>query len=271
MDFNAPRTLGRTGLKAGRLGLAASFGAETEAFEEAFDRGCNYFYWGSIRRDTMRRAIINICARGRRDDLIIVLQSYSRSARLMEFVVKKGLRALSLDAADVLLLGWHNKPPSPRIIDRALALKEKGLVRHLGLSGHNRELFPRLAEDGIFDLFHVRYNAAHRGAETEVFAKLQDLPDRDRPGLVTYTATRWRHLLDPGKMPPGEPPATAPDCYRFALSHPAVDVALCGAKNIGEMREDLQVLDLGPLGPEEMDRMKKIGDHLHAHSRGFFG
>jgi aryl-alcohol dehydrogenase-like predicted oxidoreductase len=269
MDFHAPRTLGRTGLMAGRLGLAASFGAETEAFEEAFERGCNYFYWGSIRRDTMRQAILNLCARGRRDDLIIVLQSYSRSPRLLELFIQKGLRALSLDAADVLLLGWYNKPPSPRIIDRALALKEKGLVRFLGLSGHNRELFPRLAHDGTFDLFHVRYNAAHRGAETEVFAKLQTLPDEERPGLVTYTATRWRHLLEARKMPPGEPPASAPDCYRFALSHPAVDVALCGAKNLEEMRQDLRVLDLGPLGPEEMARMKKIGDHIHAHSRVF--
>ena len=31
------RTLGRTGLSVGRLGLAASYGAPTEAFEEAFE------------------------------------------------------------------------------------------------------------------------------------------------------------------------------------------------------------------------------------------
>ncbi|MBU0513385.1 MAG: aldo/keto reductase, partial [Proteobacteria bacterium] len=185
--------------------------------------------------------------------------------------LQKGLRALSLDQADVLLLGWHNKPPSQKIMDRAQALRDQGLVRFLGLSGHNRRLFPRLADDGVFDLFHVRYNAAHRGAETEVFPHLATLPDQERPGVVTYTATRWGQLMKAKRMPPGEPPARAPDCYRFALSHPAVDVAVCGPKNMDELHEDLQALDRGPLSPEEMARMHRIGDYLHQHSRGLFG
>jgi len=270
VDFKTPRILGRTGLRVGRLGLAASFGAPAEAYEEAFDRGCNYFYWGSIRKDGMRRAIRNICGQGKRDDLVIVLQSYSRSPRLMKFFLQKGLGALSLDQADVLLLGWHNKPPSRKIMDRAQALRDQGLVRFLGLSGHNRQLFPRLAEDGVFDLFHVRYNAAHRGAETEIFPQLAALPDQERPGIVTYTATRWGQLMNAKKMPPGEPPARAPDCYRFALSHGAVDVAMCGPKDSGQMREDLEVLDQGPLSPEETARMHRIGDYPHEHGRGMF-
>jgi hypothetical protein len=49
MDFSQPILLGRTGLKVGRLGVAAGYGAPTKAFEEAFDKGCNYFYFGSCR------------------------------------------------------------------------------------------------------------------------------------------------------------------------------------------------------------------------------
>ena len=74
MNLNQPTVLGRTGLKAGRLGVASSYGAPAEAFEEAFDRGCNYFYWGSLRKRGMAEAIRNICGRGRRNDLIIVIQ-----------------------------------------------------------------------------------------------------------------------------------------------------------------------------------------------------
>ena len=53
MDFSKATVLGRTGLKVGRLGVAASYGAPTKAFEEAFDKGCNYFYWGSMRKSNM--------------------------------------------------------------------------------------------------------------------------------------------------------------------------------------------------------------------------
>ena len=268
MDFSEKRILGRTGLKVGPLGVASSFGAPAAAFEEAFERGCNYFYWGSLRKSGMRDAILNLHGRGRRDDLVIVIQSYSRSAALMERFFEKALKSLALDHADILLLGWHNNPPGAKILDKALAMKEKGLFRFLGLSGHNRSLFPRLARSGNFDLFHVRYNAAHRGAEHEIFPHMAE--GEGAPGIISYTATRWGHLLKAKKMPPGEAPLSASDCYRFALTHPGVNVCMCGPKNELQMKEGLKTLDLGPLAPEEMERIRKIGDYVHEHSARFF-
>jgi len=59
------RILGGNGLKVGPLGLAASYGAPAEAFEEAFEKGCNYFYLGSGRHKAgMRQAIRNLCRQG---------------------------------------------------------------------------------------------------------------------------------------------------------------------------------------------------------------
>jgi len=265
--FRERRILGRTGLSVGRLGVASSFGAPTEALEEAFERGVNYFYWGSKRKTGMARAIRNIIAKGKRDDLVIVIQSYSRSAVLMELFYRKALKTLGIDTADVMLLGWHDKLPSPRIMDRAMEMKEKGIFRFLALSGHNRPLFPDLAKDERFDLFHVRYNAAHRGAEEDIFARM---PQHDRPGLVTYTATRWGDLLNPKRMPSGEVPLRGSDCYRFAMSHPMVDVSMTGPKNREQMQEALTALDLGPLGEEELPRIRRIGDHVHSDFKGFF-
>jgi aryl-alcohol dehydrogenase-like predicted oxidoreductase len=262
MDFQAPRILGRTGLAVGRLGVAGGYGVPAAALEEAFERGCNYFYWGSLRRAGMAQAIKNLCGRGLREKLVIVIQSYARSPYLMEIFCKRALASLHLDAAEVLLLGWHNRRPPAGLLDRALALKEQGKFRFLGLSGHNRKLFPELAREGIFDVFHLRYNAAHRGAETEAFPALQDLPPEMRPGLVTYTATRWGQLLKQKRMPPGESAPPAADCYRFALSHPAVDVCMTGPKNLGEMREALRALDLGPMSVAELDRLRRVGDYL---------
>ena len=267
MDQIKTTILGQTGLKVGRLGVSASYGAPAEAFEEAFEKGCNYFYWGSKRKNGMRQAITNICRKGKRDELIVLIQSYSRSPFLMEVFFKKALKSLNIVSADILLLGWHKRPPSQRMLDKCFDMKTKGLYRYLAISSHNRPLFPRLAEDQIFDIFHIRYNAAHRGAETEIFDQLSD---QQKPGIVSYTATRWGQLLNPKKIPHGEKPLTASDCYRFVLSNQNVDICMCGPRDRSQMQAALQSLELGPLSEDELVRVRKIGDYVHAHSTRFF-
>ncbi len=262
------RALGSTGLRVGPLGIAASYGAPAEAFEEAFEKGCNYFYLGSGRkRANMKQAIRNICKRGQRDNLIVSIHTYARYGTLTEPFLKHTLRSMNMEHADILILGAHRKRPSRLLLDRALKMKEKGLFRFIGMSGHNRMLFPKMDEEGLFDLFHIRYNAAHRGAEEESFPFLAG---ENRPGIVTYTATRWGQLLNPNKMPTGEAALTSADCYRFVLSNPSVDVCLCGPKDTNQMRAALSALEMGPLGVEDMERIKMVGDHLHRTAKGFF-
>lgn len=263
MQFSQPTILGRTGLTVGRLGISSSFGARAADFEEAFERGCNYFTWGTFIKGHSgagRTAIRNVVAKGRRDDLVVGMLTYAHNAWLSEHFLVKGLKAANLEYTDVLLLGYFSKPPPQKVIDGALKLKEKGLVRFLGITSHNRKLFPDLEKEGLFDVFHIRYNASHRGAETETFPHLTG---DGRPGVVSFTATDWQRLLKPKKMPPGESPLTAADCYRFALSHPTVDVCMMGARNAEQMRENLAMLEQGPLTEEEMARVQIIGRHVY--------
>ncbi len=84
---------------------------------------------------------------------------------------------------------------------------------------------------------------------------------------MAFTATRWGQLLKEKKMPPGEKPLTAADCYRFVLSNPAIDVCISGAKTIEQMRENLAVLDAGPMSEDEMARVRRIGDFVHGPKR----
>jgi len=259
----ATTVLGRTGLRVGRLGIASGFRAPPEAYELAFERGSNYFTWGTVlkgRCPHLRVALRNLIARGKRAELVISLVSYAHHPWLMETMHRSSLDQLGIDHADVLMLGYHDRRPSQRLIDRALGMKDRGLVRFIGITSHNRRLFPSLFREGIFDVFHVRYNAAHRGAEQEVFSQVGG---EARPGIVAFTATRWRKLLNPGQMPPGEPAPTAADCYRFVLSHPSVDVCLAGTRSLDEMRHALGALEQGPMSDEELRRMRRIGDHVH--------
>jgi aryl-alcohol dehydrogenase-like predicted oxidoreductase len=267
MDFTQPVTLGRTGLKVGRLGIASGYWAPADAIELAFERGCNYLTWGTFirgRSPHLREAVRRIVANGQRDRLVLAMFSYAHQPFVTERLFARGLKALGLDHADVLVLGYFSRPPGRAIVDGALRMKEKGLVRFIGLSGHNRKLFPELRREGVFDLFHIRYSAVHSGAEQDAFPQLGG---DDRPGVVTFTAAAWGKLANQGKMPPGETPPPPADCYRFALSHPAVDVCMVGARSLPQMREDLRALELGPLDAEEMARMRRVGDHIYGKPR----
>jgi aryl-alcohol dehydrogenase-like predicted oxidoreductase len=256
--------LGRTGLQVSRLGIGSSFTGDSRFIEEAVDQGINYLYWGSIRRPAFGRAMRNV-ARSNRDGVVLTVQSYSRVGALMAPSIEIALRRAGVEYFDFLLLGMWNAPPWEGIVAAALRLREQGKVRHLMLSTHNRpslqKHFRRFeAAESPFDAFMLRYNAVHRGAETDVFPHL---PAADPPGVVAYTATRWGHLVDPKKMPPGETPPPARDCYRFALSHPAVSLVLSGPANREQMQEAIAALRAGPLTADEMARMHRIGDHIY--------
>ncbi len=263
MNFNEKAILGRTNLSVGRLGVASSYGAPATAFEEAFEQGCNYFVWNSFikgRSKEMLTAIRNIIRKGGRDKLVIAMHSYGHNALINRFFLQKSLKDLGTDYIDIMLLGYYSWRPSRSVLEGTLKLKEKGLTRFIGITGHKRSLVPALDKEKIIDVFHVRYNAVHRGAEQDIFPFLDK---SDKPGIVSFTATRWGHLLNPAKMPPGETTPTAGDCYRFVLSNPEVDVTLTGPKTLEQMRENLTVLSQGPMNEQEMARMRRIGDHIY--------
>jgi aryl-alcohol dehydrogenase-like predicted oxidoreductase len=255
-------TLGRTGLDMGRLGISASYGMPAAAVEEAVEAGVNYLYWGSLRRGAFGQALRNLAPQ--RDKLVILLQSYSRVAGLVPWSVERGLRAANLHYADVLLLGLWNRTVPPAILDACLKLKDRGLVRFLALSTHNRRSVPVLAGSSPFDIVHLRYNAVHTGAERDVFPQL---PAENAPGLVAFTATSWKQLLGHRRIPRGERTPTAADCYRFVLSNPAVDVCMTGAANMQQWRQALAALHEGPMSAEELAWMRRVGDAIYAKPR----
>ncbi|HXM43129.1 MAG TPA: aldo/keto reductase [Bryobacteraceae bacterium] len=174
--------------------------------------------------------------------------------------LERALRALRFDYTDALLLGLWNGAPPPRILDACRKLRDRGLVRYLAVSTHNRPLIARLAADPQFDIFHVRYNAVHRGAEREVFSQL---PARNPPGLVSFTATSWRQLLGHKRIPPSEKIPTAADCYRFVLTQPAVNICIAGPSDAVQFGQALDALTQGPMSDDEVAWMRRVGDAIY--------
>ena len=258
------RKFGRTGLTVSPLGLATGQGSlPAEGVERAFERGITTFYWGSYRASAFAEGLKKV-AQKNRDRIEIVVQSYSRAACLMRGSLERALRKLGTDSTDVLLLGWWNREPPARILDAALELRQRGLARHLMISCHDRTTFATYAKNPAFGAIMVRYNAAHPGAETEVFPELGD----SRPGVAAYTATRWGHLLDPAMVPNDEKKPTSADCYRFALTHPSVDLTMCAPRNMADLDVALTTIEAGPMSEDELAWMKRVGVHVKRAAAG---
>ncbi len=241
-----------------RLGLSGTFDLDESGCREALER-IDYVFW-SPRMKRLTPALRDALARDRGRYAVSagpLLGFWGRSVRK---AAEAALRTLRIDYLDVFQLYWLGKMSAltGAVQDELVRLREEGKVRALGTSIHDRPRAGRLADDSIFDLLMVRYNAAHPGAEQDVFPHLA----RRQPVVVAYTATSWRKLLKPPRGWTGKA-ATAGDCYRFCLSSPHVDVVLTGPRSVRELRENLAALEKGPLDPGEMDFMRTFGKAVH--------
>jgi aryl-alcohol dehydrogenase-like predicted oxidoreductase len=248
------RVLGRTGVTVGPLGISASYGVPAAAVERAVDAGMTYVYWGSMRTAAFAEALRHLAPR--RDRFMLVVQSYARFGFVLAGSVERALRRVGYEHADVLLLGYWNSGMSPRILDAARTLQRRGLVNFIAVSSHNRAAAASLATSGEFDVVHVRYSAAHPGAERDFFPRL---PAENRPGIVSFTGTNWGQLLNPGHTPAGDRTPTAIDCYRFVLSHPGVDVCATGPASAAHVEQAIAARELGPLSEEDLAWMRRVG------------
>ena len=251
------RTLGRTGITVGPLGISASYGVPAAAVERAVESGMTYVYWGSIRTAAFAQALRHLAPA--RDRFVLAIQSYARLGPVLTWSVERALGRIGYGHADVLLLGYWNRGMSPRILDAARHLQRRGLVNFVAVSSHNRTLAAALSASGDYDILHLRYSAAHPGAERDVFPRL---PAENRPGLVSFTGTSWGQLLDPRLTPAGERTPTAGDCYRFVLSHPGVDVCATGPASAAHVEQALAARELGPLSEEELAWMRRVGEEV---------
>jgi aryl-alcohol dehydrogenase-like predicted oxidoreductase len=180
---------------------------------------------------------------------------------LLGVSVRRALRKLDTDTCDVLLLGWWQSAPPPRILDAAKRLRDAGVVKHIALSTHHRPLAAELGPRSDYDALHIRYNATHRGAEKEIFPKVPEARDA-RAGLVAFTATRWGHLLAPKGLPADVRVPTAGDCYRFCLTARHIDCVIAGSASTQQLNQALDALGKGPMSAEELAWMARVGDHV---------
>ena len=249
------RTVPALGRRIHRLGLACNFGIDERGFERALERGLQYVFWTTLRTGHLRAPLKQALQRDREHLVVAAGASLGWFGGSVRRAAEKQLRELGTEYLDVFHLFWLGKTSAwtDGTIEALAKLKEEGKIRSVGISIHDRVRAGRMVGVAPIDLFMLRYNAAHPGAERDVFphmpgaqgpASHADASSVVRPAIVAYTATDWRKLL---KAPRGwdGPVMTAGDCYRFCLSSPHVDLVLTGPKNYEQLDESLTALDRG--------------------------
>jgi aryl-alcohol dehydrogenase-like predicted oxidoreductase len=267
------------GLPVCRLRLA-SYGNTAITPEDVFyalGRGVNFLNWaglaeGSSNGETFNTAVASLGIQ--RQSVVVCMQFGARYADDAAAELRSALALLRTDYLDVLTLYYVEQSAEwEEITSRTGALrylqdaKRDGIVRRLGVTSHQRKLAAQMAQSGLLDLVMIRYNAAHRGAERDLF------PVTEALGLpvIAYTALRWGALLGPTPDDPrGFSVPRAPDWYRFVLHHPAVAVTLAAPQTRAELEEDLHVLEAtGPLEDEEYTALAAHGERVRRNAGKF--
>ncbi len=256
-----------------RMGVAGSYGIDSNDIRWAAEHGANYWVWGrgfSKVTEGIREVI-----RQDRAKHVVGMLGWGFVGWQVRLSVENALRKLGTDYLDVFKLGWLGRTSiySKGIIDTLLKLKHEGKILTIGTSIHDRKRAGRLVLDSEIDLFMVRYNAKHPGAEQEIFPHLS----RRNPAVVSYTALAWGQLIRPLKgivMPPwpsGEsfnvPPLSPELCYRFVLTNPKVHVVLTGPYNRKQLSQNLDAIKQGPLEPDEMNWIRQYGQLVKSKKR----
>ncbi|MCS6861573.1 MAG: aldo/keto reductase [Abditibacteriales bacterium] len=275
-----------------RFGLATRGNTHLRAADVrcAVERGINYLNWCGYA-DGMSQALAEMGAE--RERVVVAWQMDAVDADAATRALDDALRTLKSDYVDIVTFYYvESEAEWQRIAGKGGAYgamqkaRERGKVRLLGMTSHQRRMAVRIARGEVgcggryphtrtpdyantrpLDMLMLRYNAAHRGAERDVFP----VTDALKIPVVVYTCLRWGALMQPTPDdPPGFVPPPPREWYRFALAHPSVAVALMAPDNRRELDHNLTLLDdwRDPT-PEEYATLAAHGERVYRHAGSF--
>jgi aryl-alcohol dehydrogenase-like predicted oxidoreductase len=258
-----------------RLGLATRGNTALDLADVrwAVDEGIGYLNWCG-HDDGMSAAIRDMGRR--RSEVVVAWQMSARTADEATTALESALATLGTASIDIVTFYYvESRPEWARLrepngaYDAMERAREAGKVRMLGLTSHQRRMAADIldAPGRPLDMLMLRYNAAHRGAEHEVFPTT----DRLLAPFVAYTCLRWGELMKPTPDDPsGWEPPRAPEWYRYALANPAVSVALMAPNGVDELRENAALLtDWSAPDPDEMTALEAHGERVYHHAGRF--
>ena len=266
MTYNLPRTvLGRTGLEVTRLGVGGAYCESVEGYRAALGCGVNYVDTARVYRDGEDEKIIGQAIRGRRDDLILASKTDQRDAAGAREDLETSLRLLGTGYIDIYHLHHLNTQPEREqalgpggALEAVQKAREEGLVRFIGVTGHDWGQMQAAIATGLFDTVLCWYNCAMKEPELTVFPEA----DAHNTGVVIMNASRNDKLFSDSGTPSPE------QFYRYVLSHESVNVTIMGLRNVDLFCQIASKLsERAILTPQEKLDMEAYGQQMRASGK----
>lgn len=278
------RTLGKTNLVVSEIGLGGEWfnGLTPEESKKIIDtadeNGINYidiFMPQAPTRDNIGAAL-----EGRRERFIIQGhlctvyedEQYMRTRDIEKTKAsfKDLLARLRTDYIDVGMIHYVDSEDDFKtvfegpIYEYALELKEKGVIRHIGMSSHNPHIALKAVENGYIDVLMFSINPAYdmEASDTDIY-DLMEFKGMEKGHLVADEARQKLYslcessgvaitvmkplgagtLLDAKSSPFGVA-MTVPQCIQYALDRNGVKVVIVGCHTVQEVLEAVKYYDL---------------------------
>ncbi|MDP6449380.1 MAG: aldo/keto reductase [Lentisphaeria bacterium] len=250
-----------------RLGLAGNPDARDEIVRAAATAGINFFFFYDLSYSSMTTRLRSLLEQ-HREGVIVATGSESRDVSELRTCLTRTREALGIDTIDIFFVEYVCPADDMRrvlgtdgVVSELAAWRARGDIRYVGVSVHDRDLSIELLQSGRIDVLMHRYNMAHRRSEDRV------LPAAVAAGIpvIAFTCTRWGTLLrGHGDWGAERPVPSAAECYGFALSHPAVQVALTAPATVTQLQNNLGALGSDmPMSQAELKQWRDYGDLIY--------
>ncbi len=275
-------TYGKTGIKVSRLGFGAmrlptvedasggekvDFDRSTELIRKVLASGVNFIDTHHNYHSSQSEEAIGYAIEGLDRESLAIQTKNSTWKDLAEGETHRqrleaGLKRAKTDYFDMYLmhsLDWETfEKVGDAFMEEAHKAKDEGLVRHIGMSTHDKpENIKRLIDTGLFECMLCQYNLIDLTNEEAIaYAKARGL------GVSVMGPVGGGRLATPSELTkhlPGGRASGAEAALRFVLSNPNVDVAVSGMSTIGQVIENVATASIEtPLSDEEKANIREV-------------
>ena len=249
--------LGRTGLLVTKTAFGAlpiqriSKADAVKLVRRACEAGINYFDTANMYTDSEEK--LGEALHDVRQNVVISTKSGGGDKKTVQAHIEQSLRSLRTDYID--LFQFHNPAVPPDIHDpdgpfaAALEAKQKGYIRHIGITNHRLKVAHEAIESGNFETlqFPFCYLATEKDLELVELCREHDM------GFIAMKGLSGGLLNN------------AEACYAFMQEHPDV-VPIWGIQHEWELDQWLELTERNPrMTPElqaviDHDRTELSGD-----------